>query len=71
MKTITLIFIIILTSVTTSFNRVEKESSITNVSSVSLNLDKDGLEMKNDMKEAIMSFSDSIPVDSLYFPDFL
>jgi hypothetical protein len=71
MKTITLIFIIILTSVTTSFNRVEKESSITNVSSVSLNLDKDGLEMKNDMKEAIMSFSDSITVDSLYFPDFL
>lgn len=69
MKKITLFFMIIFTLATLSFADMEKVESKT--SNISINLEKDGLILKNDMKEAIMSFSDSISVDSLYFPEFL
>lgn len=69
MKKIALFFMIIFTLATLSFADMEKVESKT--SNISINLEKDGLILKNDMKEAIMSFSDSISVDSLYFPEFL
>jgi len=65
MQKFILLFIIPLTILTCSPKQVLEEVNMTE------QMDVDGTRVKEDFKEAIMEFSELVPEDSLYIPDWL